>query len=90
MKPLPVLGLRGPLLLSRFLYFSGGLPCHLRRQRHQFDPAAKKVFDLPRHEVRLPVQVANQLLGLLMHDIGGGHRILRYAIGSGAHRLGGN
>ena len=47
----PCWELRGPLLLSRFLYFSGGLSCHLRGQRHQFDPAAKKVFDLPRHEV---------------------------------------
>ena len=28
-RPL-ALELRGPLLLSRFLYFSGGLSCHLR------------------------------------------------------------
>jgi hypothetical protein len=50
--------------------------------------APEKVFDLPRHEVRLLAQVVNKLLGLLMHDIGGGHRILRYAVRGGTHRLG--
>ena len=92
-KTLPVLGLCGPLLVCgpllfpRFLNFSGGLPCHLRRQRQQFDPTPKKAFYLPGHEVRLLAQVVNKLLGLLMHDIGSGHRIFRYAIRCGTHRL---
>jgi hypothetical protein len=45
----PFRHLCGPLLLPHFLGRSCGLPCHLHWPRDQFDSAAKKIFDLPRH-----------------------------------------